>query len=209
MNSENPLKNFDNSFLAPDICFIAGVDEAGRGPLAGPVVAAAVIFPNDFWIEGVNDSKKIPEKKRDELYAKIISSVTAYGIGIVDNEEIDRINILQASLKAMKIAVGGLSLKPDIILIDGNKSFLSETTTKTVVKGDSKSFAIAAASIIAKVTRDAIMIKAAEEYPYYNWEKNKGYPTKHHIETVKKYGPAPLHRKTFLKNFLDEELRLI
>ena len=209
MNSDNTLKNFDNSFLAPDICFIAGVDEAGRGPLAGPVVAAAVIFPNDLWIDGVNDSKKIPEKKRDRLYAEIISSASAYGIGIIDNEEIDRINILQASLKAMKIAVGRLSALPDLILVDGNKSFLSNAPTKTVVKGDSKSFAIAAASIIAKVTRDAIMVKAAEEYPYYNWEKNKGYPTKHHIEAVKKYGPTPLHRKTFLKNFLDEELRLI
>lgn len=209
MNSDNPLKNFDNSFLSADICFISGVDEAGRGPLAGPVVAAAVIFPNDFLIEGVNDSKKLPEKKRNELFGRIIESASAYAIGIIDNEEIDRINILQASLKAMKTAVGRLSQKPDLILIDGNKAFLSDTATKTVVKGDSKSFAIAAASIIAKVTRDEIMVKAAEEYPFYNWEKNKGYPTKHHIEAVKKYGPTPLHRKTFLKNFLDDDLRLI
>lgn len=206
---ENELKNFDNSFLSTDICFIAGTDEAGRGPLAGPVVAAAVIFPNDFFIEGVNDSKKLSEKKRDELYTKIISTSLCYGVGIIDNEEIDRINILQASLKAMKIAVGKLTPPPDLILIDGNKSFLSETKTKTVVKGDSKSFAIAAASIIAKVTRDEIMVKVAEEYPNYHWQRNKGYPTKLHIEAVKKYGPTPLHRKTFLKNFTSEELTLL
>jgi ribonuclease HII len=208
MNFENELKNFDNSFLSGDICYISGTDEAGRGPLAGPVVAAAVIFPNDVFIDGVNDSKKVPEKKRDELFTKITSSALCYGVGIIENEEIDRINILQASLKAMKIAVSRLTTTPDLILIDGNKSFVSETKTKTIVKGDSKSFAIAAASIIAKVTRDAIMVKAAEEFPNYNWQKNKGYPTKLHIEAVKKYGATPLHRKTFLKNFTNEELKM-
>jgi ribonuclease HII len=205
MNFNSTLKNFDSSFLSEEISVIAGVDEAGRGPLAGPVVAAAVVFGNDVFIEGVNDSKKISEKKRDELFEKIISSSISYGIGIVDNEEIDRINILQASLKAMKIAVGKLSLPPDLILIDGNKSFISDIRTKTVVKGDSKSFAIAAASIIAKVTRDAMMVKAAEEFPNYNWQKNKGYPTKKHIEAVLKHGACPLHRKTFLINFSTED----
>jgi len=208
MNSNSTLKNFDSSFLTDDIMVIAGVDEAGRGPLAGPVVAAAVVFGNDIFIEGVNDSKKVNEKKREYLFDKIISSAVSYGIGIVDNEEIDRINILQASLKAMKIAVSKLSIPPDLILIDGNKSFISETRTKTVVKGDSKSFAIAAASIIAKVTRDALMVKAAEEFPYYYWQKNKGYPTKKHIEAVLKHGPTPLHRKTFLKNFTSEDKEL-
>jgi ribonuclease HII len=208
MNFENELKNFDNSFLSSDICFIAGTDEAGRGPLAGPVVAAAVIFGNDVFIDGVNDSKKLSEKKRDELFTKITSSALCYGVGIIDNEEIDRINILQASLKAMKTAVSKLTTPPDLILIDGNKSFVSAVTTKTIVKGDSKSFAIAAASIIAKVTRDAIMVKAAGEYPHYNWKKNKGYPTKLHIEAVKKYGATPLHRKTFLKNFSSENVEM-
>jgi len=208
MNFDNKLKNFDNSFLSSGIVNIAGTDEAGRGPLAGPVVAAAVIFPNDFFIDGVNDSKKLAEKKREELYGKIISSALCYGVGIIDNNEIDRINILQASLKAMKTAVDNLYVKPDLILIDGNKSFISGTVTKTIVKGDSKSFAVAAASIIAKVTRDRIMIKVSEEFPEYNWSKNKGYPTKVHIEAVKKFGPTPLHRKTFLKNFYPEEIKL-
>lgn len=208
MSSKNKLKKFDNSFLTGDICSISGVDEAGRGPLAGPVVAAAVIFDKDFFIEGVNDSKKLSKKKRDELYTKIISSALSYGVGIIDNEEIDRINILQASLKAMKIAVGKLTAKPDLILIDGNKSFHSEIKTKTIVKGDSKSFAIAAASIIAKVTRDEMMVEASKKYPQYQWHQNKGYPTKIHREAVIKHGPTPLHRKTFLKNLQCEEIKI-
>lgn len=207
MSFKSELKIFDASFLSDEIVNIAGTDEAGRGPLAGPVVAAAVIFPDDVFIEGVNDSKKLSEKKRNELYDKIISSALSYGIGIIDNDEIDRINILQASLKAMKLAVSQLIPQPDLILIDGNKSFVSETRTKTIVKGDSKSFAIAAASILAKVTRDGIMVKAAEEFPNYCWQQNKGYPTKVHIEAVKKFGATPLHRKTFLKNFTIEELK--
>jgi ribonuclease HII len=202
MNFKNELKNFDNSFLSGDIYNISGVDEAGRGPLAGPVVAAAVIFDKGLFIDGVNDSKKLSPKKRNELYIKIISSALSYGVGIIDNEEIDKINILQASLKAMKIAVDKLSTKPDLILIDGNKSFHSSIKTKTVVKGDSKSFAIAAASIIAKVTRDEMMVEAAKQYPAYFWQQNKGYPTKIHREAVIKHGPTPLHRKTFLKNLL-------
>ena len=208
MSFKSELKIFDASFLSDEIVNIAGTDEAGRGPLAGPVVAAAVIFPDDVFIEGVNDSKKLSEKKRNELYDKIISSALSYGIGIIDNDEIDRINILQASLKAMKLAVSQLIPQPDLILIDGNKSFVSETRTKTIVKGDSKSFAIAAASILAKVTRDGIMVKAAEEFPNYSWQQNKGYPTKVHIEAVKKFGATPLHRKTFLKNFTNEELKI-
>lgn len=209
MNFKNELKNFDNSFIAGDILHISGVDEAGRGPLAGPVVAAAVIFDKDFFIEGVNDSKKLSKKIREELYTKIISSALSYGIGIIDNEEIDKINILQASLKAMKIAVNKLTTTPDLILIDGNKLFQSEIRTKAIVKGDSKSFTIAAASIIAKVTRDEIMAEASKQYPLYCWHQNKGYPTKLHREAVIKHGPTPLHRKTFLKNILSEEIKLI
>ncbi len=208
MNSKNELKNFDNSFLSADIFHISGVDEAGRGPLAGPVVAAAVIFDKNFFIDGVNDSKKLSKKMREELFIKITSSALSYGIGIIDNEEIDKINILQASLKAMKIAVEKLTTKPDLILIDGNKSFHSSIKTKTVVKGDSKSFAIAAASIIAKVTRDAMMVQASKKYPQYSWHQNKGYPTKLHRDAVKKHGPTPLHRKTFLKNIISEEIKL-
>ena len=199
------MKNFDISFLSEQVKLIAGIDEAGRGPLAGPVVAAAVIFDNETVIEYVNDSKQVKEKKREELYDEIISKALCFGIGIVDHIEIDKINILQASLKAMKIAASQLNPLPDLMLIDGNKTFYSEIETKAIVKGDSKSFAIAAASILAKVTRDRIMIKAAEEYPHYHWDKNKGYPTKEHISCIHQHGITPLHRLTFLKKILPEK----
>lgn len=199
------MKKFDNSYLRDSVKRIAGVDEAGRGPLAGPVVAAAVMFENDYIIEGVNDSKKLSEKKRESLYELIINGSLAYGIGIVDHNQIDKINILQASLKAMKLAVDQLKTKPDLVLIDGNKTFYSEIEAEAIVKGDSKSFAIAAASIIAKVTRDRIMYEASRVYPQYLWNKNKGYATREHIEAIQKYGPTNLHRKTFLSNILPEE----
>jgi len=201
----NSLKNFDNSFLADKTKIIAGTDEAGRGPIAGPVVAAAVIFNKNLFHPDVNDSKKLSKKKREELLEWIISNCISYGIGIIDHSEIDEINILQASLKAMKIAVAKLDKKPDLILIDGNKTFSSEIETKTIVKGDTKSFSIAAASIIAKVTRDKMMYKYSEKYPNYLWNKNKGYPTKAHIEAVKKFGITPLHRKTFLSKIINIE----
>lgn len=194
----NTLKDFDNSFLSSSIKLIAGIDEAGRGPIAGPVVAAAVIFDKEKFHPKINDSKKLSEKIREELFEWIIENSISYGIGIVNHEEIDRINILQASLKAMKIAVDNLHTKPQLILIDGNKSPNSDINTITVIKGDSKSFSIAAASIIAKVVRDKIMIDASKIYPEYLWNKNKGYPTKAHIEAIKIYGITPLHRKTFL-----------
>jgi ribonuclease HII len=204
MSSNNNLKNFDLSFIKNQYELIAGIDEAGRGPLAGPVVAAAVIFDKSTVLNEVNDSKKLSEKKREFLYDQIINSCVSYGIGIIDHIEIDKINILQASLKAMQIAIDKLSPQPDFILIDGNKKFYSEIPTETIIKGDSKSFAIAAASIIAKVTRDRIMIEAAKEYPDYLWERNKGYATRAHINAIKKFGSTTLHRKTFLSRILEE-----
>jgi len=196
-------KNFDNVFLCEAVKSIAGIDEAGRGPLAGPVVAAAVIFNRDTIIEGIDDSKRVPEKKRLILYDEIIKKSVAYGFGIVHEDEIDEINILQATLKAMKIAAGKLKPKPDLILIDGNKSFASKIQTKTIIKGDSKSFSIAAASILAKVKRDRIMLKAAKKYPGFLWHKNKGYGTREHIAAIKEKGITPLHRKSFLSNILE------
>ncbi len=198
----NFLKQFDTNFLSAEINIIAGTDEAGRGPIAGPVVAAAVIFDKKIFHPEINDSKKLNEKKRDELYDWIILNCVSYGISIVDHIEIDKINILQASLKAMKSAVAQLYTKPDLVLIDGNKSFVSEIPTKPIVKGDAKSFSIAAASILAKVTRDKIMFEASEKHPEYFWHKNKGYPTKKHIEAVRNFGITPLHRKTFLSKIL-------
>jgi ribonuclease HII len=201
----NSLKKFDNSHLSRKVKIIAGCDEAGRGPLAGPVVAAAVIFDKHIFHKDINDSKKLSSRKREELYDWILGNCLSYAIGIIDHIEIDKINILQASLKAMQIAVNGLEIRPQLILIDGNKSFLSDIQTKTVIKGDSKSFSIAAASIIAKVTRDKIMDEAAESYPEYGWKKNKGYPTLSHRMAIKKYGACPLHRKTFLSKIICEE----
>ena len=201
----NSLKEFDNTFSSRKVKLIAGVDEAGRGPLAGPVVAAAVIFDKKTFHKEINDSKKIPGKKRDELYNWILENCLSYGIGIIGHEEIDEINILQASLKAMKQAAAQLSPIPNLILIDGNKSFISDIKTKTIVKGDAKSFSIAAASIIAKVTRDEIMKTAHEKFPEYFWNQNKGYPTLAHREAVKKFGASSFHRKTFLKKLLAEE----
>jgi len=181
---------------------ISGTDEAGRGPIAGPVVAAAVIFDAKSFHPEINDSKKITEKKREELFDWIISNCLSFGIGIIDHIEIDEINILQASLKAMKTAAAQLKIIPDLILIDGNKSFASETETKTIIKGDSKSFSIAAASIIAKVTRDKLMLRLSEKHAEYFWHKNKGYPTKAHIEAVRTFGVTPFHRKTFLSRII-------
>ena len=201
----NSLKKFDLTHYSPKTKLIAGVDEAGRGPLAGPVVAAAVIFSKKVFHKEINDSKKLSEKKRAELYEWILENCSTYGVGVIDHVEIDEINILQASLKAMKIAVEKLNAKPQLILIDGNKSFASEIKTKTVVKGDAKSFSIAAASIIAKFTRDKLMRKASEKYPEYLWAQNKGYATKAHREAVKKYGASPIHRKSFIKKILNEE----
>jgi len=199
------MKKFDDSFRSDSIKLICGIDEAGRGPLAGPVVAAAVIFNSETFIEGVNDSKKLSQKKREELFPIIKNEAFSYSFEIISQEKIDEINILQASLLAMKKSVLNLSVSPDLLLIDGNKIFQSEIKAKAVVKGDAKSFSIAAASIVAKVVRDELMMRLAEEYPQYGWERNKGYATKEHIAAVKKFGPSPYHRKTFLKNILSGE----
>jgi len=198
----NSLKKLDNSFHSRKIKYIAGIDEVGRGPIAGPVVAAAVIFDKKKFHPKINDSKKLTEKQRNDLFYWIIENSISYGIGIVEQNEIDEINILQAALKSMKQAVAGLFPQPNLCLIDGNKSFFSELKTKTIIKGDSKSFSIAAASIIAKVTRDRIMTSLSNQFREYSWESNKGYATQAHISAVKKFGASPIHRKTFLTRII-------
>ena len=178
---------------------VCGVDEAGRGPLAGPVFAAAVILPQNLMIDGLNDSKKLSEKKREILYDKIKNLALTYAVAFATEHEIDEINILNATFLAMKRAVAKLNLKPDIVLVDGNKSPELEISTQTIVKGDSLSASIAAASILAKVERDRLMKNLSKKFPEYNFEKHKGYVTKMHIDLIKKYGPCEIHRKSFLK----------
>lgn len=181
---------------------ICGVDEAGRGPLAGPVYAAAVVLEKGQTIEGVNDSKKLSEKKRELLFDKIINECKDYSIGTASEKEIDELNILQATFLAMKRAVDGLSIKPDCALVDGNQIPNLDCDVTTVVKGDAKSESIAAASILAKVSRDRYMLEMAEKYPQYGFEKHKGYGTKLHYEMIEKYGICDIHRKSFLKKVL-------
>lgn len=184
--------------------YIAGVDEAGRGPLAGPVYAAAVILPEDVFIEGINDSKKLSEKKREALFDIICEKAVSYSIFSVDEKRIDKINILNATFEAMNGAVNGLSVKPDYVLIDGNRIQGMEIEHETVIKGDLKSISIAAASILAKVSRDRFICRMAEKYPEYGFEKHKGYGTAAHNEAILKHGPCPIHRRTFLKKLLGE-----
>jgi ribonuclease HII len=176
---------------------VAGTDEAGRGPLSGPVVAAAVIMPRHMHIDSIiNDSKQMTKKAREASYKWITENAT-WAIGMCAAEEIDEINILRASMRAMGQAIHKLSTKPDFVLVDGNKVPDEITNGRAVVKGDAKSISIAAASIVAKVTRDRIMTELAKEFPEYDWDKNAGYPTKKHFEALAKYGPTPHHRKTF------------
>lgn len=196
---------YENKAYSKGFDIVCGVDEAGRGPLAGPVYAAAVILPPGHIIEGVNDSKKLSEKKRDLLFDRIIDECLCYNIGIATEKEIDEINILQATFLAMRRAVDGLDLKPDIALIDGNKKPGLDIVEWDIIKGDSKSANIAAASILAKVSRDRYMLEMAEKYPQYQFEKHKGYGTKLHYEMIEKYGISPIHRKTFLKKILNNE----
>ena len=183
---------------------ICGIDEAGRGPLAGPVYAAAVILPIDLEIDGLNDSKKLTEKKREVLFDIICEKAISYSVGIATEEEIDEINILNATFLAMRRAVDGLSIKPDYALIDGNQHPKLSIPDETVVKGDGKSMSIAAASILAKVSRDRFMLEIAEKYPEYCFEKHKGYGTKLHYEMIEKYGVSPVHRRSFLKKILGD-----
>ena len=200
--SEHTMWEIEDSLGLRLIC---GVDEAGRGPLAGPVCAAAVILPEHLQIPGLNDSKKLTDKKRRELFPVIQEQAVAYGIGLASESEIDEINILQATFLAMRRALDQLTVRPEIALIDGNRETDFGLPVKTVVKGDSLSANIAAASILAKVTRDNLMVELAEKYPEYGFEIHKGYGTKAHYEALRTYGPCPIHRMTFLKKFYGEK----
>ena len=200
---ELDLWSIERAHYAQGCKVICGVDEAGRGPLAGPVCAAAVILPRDLQIEGLNDSKKLTDKKRRELFDLITAQAVSYGIAFADEKEIDEINILQATFRAMARAIAALDPKPQLALIDGNRAADFGLPVRTVVKGDSLSASIAAASILAKVTRDRLMERYAETYPQYGFEVHKGYGTKRHYEALRAYGPCEIHRKTFLKKFYE------
>ena len=197
------LKKIDKEFFDKGVKYIAGIDEAGRGPLAGPVVVASVILPQDSMIEGINDSKKVSEAKREKLYDLIINEAISYGIGIIYQDEIDEINILQATKKGLTEAIKQMEIKPNIIMVDA----LSGIDTlgipyKSIIKGDAKCYSIAAASIIAKVTRDRIMRKWDEVFPAYGFAKHKGYGTAAHIQVIKEKGPCKIHRRSFISHFI-------
>lgn len=189
----------ENEIYASGVNILCGVDEAGRGPLAGPVCAAAVILPRGLEIPGLNDSKKLSEKRREALYDVIVSSAMAYGIAFADVEEIERLNILHATFLAMNRAIAQLSVKSELALIDGNRNSDIEMPSRCIVRGDSRCADIAAASILAKVTRDRYMIKMAEQYPQYGFEQHKGYGTKQHYAALREYGATPIHRMRFLR----------
>ena len=202
-----PDYTFENEALLKGFKYICGVDEAGRGPLAGPVCAAAVILPIGLEIEGLNDSKKISEKKREMLFPIITEKAVAYSVAFVSVEEIDRVNILNATYLAMNRAIDGLKVLPDFAIIDGNRVPTDiKIPCETVVKGDSKSCSVAAASVLAKVTRDRLMLELDEKYPQYNFKKHKGYGTREHTDLILQYGVSPIHRKTFLKKLLGENI---
>ena len=195
------MSQYEKYYYQKGVKYIAGIDEAGRGPLAGPVVAAAVILPKDCFIMGINDSKKLSLIKREELFEIINKKALSIGIGIVDPQTIDRINILQATFEAMKKALDALSLKPELVLVDGNQNIPDiSVPQEDIIKGDQKSISVAAAAIVAKVTRDRIMDKFHELYSEYGFNKHKGYGTKEHIEAIKKYGLCPIHRESFTRN---------
>ncbi len=191
--------DYENKYFAQGYTWVCGTDEAGRGPLAGPVVAAAVILPEGLMIEGLNDSKKLSEKKREALYDVIIKESVSFAICEASVEEIDTLNILNASQLAMRRCVEKLVPKPEVVLVDGNIARDFPIIAEPVIKGDALSPSIAAASILAKVTRDRMLVELDSQYPEYNFKKHKGYPTKEHREAVIKHGPSPVHRKTFLK----------
>ena len=197
------MLDFEFEYFNNGIRFIAGVDEAGRGPLAGPVCTAAVIMPleENKLIPEINDSKKLTEKKREALYDKIISTALAYKIVLIDEKTIDQVNILNATKQGMKEAILGLNIKPELVLLDAVTLDL-DLESESIIKGDAKSYNIAAASILAKVTRDRLMLELDKIYPEYNFKKHKGYGTKEHIENLKKYGKCAIHRESFIKNFV-------
>ena len=197
------LKQYESELRNKGYKYICGIDEAGRGPLAGPVVVASVIMPENSMIEGVNDSKKVSEKKREKLYDLILEKAISYGVGIIGQDEIDEINILNATKKGLTTSLKELTQKPDLIIVDA----LTHIDTlgipyESIIKGDAKCYSISAASIIAKVTRDRIMREWDKIYPQYGFAQHKGYGTSAHINAIKEYGPCPLHRKTFIKHFL-------
>ena len=209
------IKKIEEELYKKGTTSIAGIDEAGRGPLAGPVVVACVVMPRDSMIEGVNDSKKLSEKKREKLYEEITNEALGCGVGIISQEEIDKINILNATKEGLTLAIKNLEKdlqeknrdfqKPEIILVDAlTKIDTDHIPYRSIIKGDSKSYSIAAASIIAKVTRDRIMIEWDEVYPVYGFEKHKGYGTAAHIAAIKEYGLCPLHRRSFVKNIVEK-----
>lgn len=194
------MKQFERQYN--DYTYICGIDEVGRGPFAGPVIAAAVILPKDFDILYINDSKKLTEKKREELFDEIIKNAVAYGIGSVPPEQIDEMNILQATYKAMQLAISNMKVEPDILLIDAVTIPDISIPQVPIIKGDEKSISIAAASIVAKVTRDRLMIAYDKIFPGYGFADNKGYGSKQHIDAIKKLGPSPIHRRSFIHNYL-------
>lgn len=201
-NKEYELKAYQNGYN-----LIGGIDEVGRGPLVGPVVASCVILPKDFKLEGLTDSKKLSERKREQFYSVIMEKAISIGIGVIDEDKIDEVNIYEATKLAMYQAIENCKIKPDYILIDAMKLDKLSVPSESIIKGDLKSISISAASVIAKVTRDRMMYELDKEYPMYNFAKNKGYPTKAHVEAIKKYGILKQHRKTFkpvcdYKNFI-------
>ena len=202
----NLLKEEENKLYDQGIEYICGIDEAGRGPLAGPVVVGAVIMPKDSFIEGVNDSKKISEKKREKIYDQILEEAISYGVAIIGQDEIDEINILNATKLGVKKAVSTLKQRPEVIMVDALTGIDTDGIPYiSVVKGDAKNYSIAAASIIAKVTRDRMMKEWDEVYPDYGFAKHKGYGTAEHIRVIKEKGPCIIHRKSFIKNFVKVE----
>lgn len=198
------MREYENQKRKEGYRLIAGVDEAGRGPLAGPVFAASVILPENCVIDGINDSKKLSEKKREELFDIICEKAVCWNVASVDEKVIDEINILNATHLAMNNAVNGMSIKPDYVMIDGNSIKNMDLPHCTIVKGDAKSISIAAASVLAKVSRDRFITEIAKKYPEYGFEKHKGYGTALHNEAILKYGPCPVHRKTFLKKLFEK-----
>lgn len=206
LKRQEAMWEIENDLSGKGYLRIAGVDEAGRGPLAGPVYAAAVILPRGVRIDGINDSKKLSEKKREELFEVITRVAEDYAIFSVDEKVIDEINILNATHRAMNGAVGALKVAPDYVIIDGNSIKGMEIPHETVVKGDARSISVAAASILAKVARDRYITEMAKEYPEYGFEKHKGYGTKAHTDAILKHGICPIHRKTFLKKLLGDNI---